>query len=367
MVLILEILGWEIWSDSETNKKKSISNWLVAAIPRRLPSPNMLEGWTRSVAMEITYISTSYRDAEYLQTCNRSVLEQVNVVSRHIIVIDGYESQELEKFKRSKNTCSRTIILENAKNEGKSVSVNKAIKTCETRYIALLDADDVVFPEKSYRQLKFLEQDNSKAVVGCSYISFLDKNKRIFHCIKAPSEVKDAWSQIYLSPTSLYSSLVIDRNRLSHPELDEELKCAMDYKFNLDCLNAGIITNIPGYHCGYRVRNKSITRSDKRINQLINHSRILFNRLLTDGTLTINEQIIIERLYALGLSKIANDSEKISRTLMLTIETTDKELDEVLGKVLNLNCDGHRSILVKKAYEILSIGSMAKRRQRNGN
>ena len=81
------------------------------AIPRRLRSPNMLEGWTRSVAMDVTYITTSYRDAEYLKACNRSVLGQIGIEAKHIIIIDGYNTDVLKNFERDKRTAVERILL----------------------------------------------------------------------------------------------------------------------------------------------------------------------------------------------------------------------------------------------------------------
>ena len=118
--------------------------------------------------MDITYITTSYRDAEYLNACNRSVLEQINVRTQHLIVIDGYESSALDKFRQMKRNCQRTTIIENTSNKGKSACVNQAINACQSRYIGLLDADDI-FPEKSLVQLAHLNQNQNTAVVGCSY------------------------------------------------------------------------------------------------------------------------------------------------------------------------------------------------------
>ena len=214
-------------------------------------------------------------------------------------------------------------------------------------------------------QLQYLNQNKSKAVVGCSYISFLDSKKTMMHHIKAPCDIREAWSQIYLSPTSLYSSLVIDRNRFPKPKLDEDLECAMDYEFNLKCLMAGKISNIPGYYCGYRVRNQSITRSNKRISQLINHSCILSKAIFTENLIQENEKATIAKLYALGLSRIANDNEEICRKLKTSIETEEQEIINVLNKISSLYFSEKNTILIKRVLEVLKIGVQAKKHIRS--
>ena len=252
--------------------------------------------------MDVTYISTSYRDAQYLKACNRSVLGQINVKAKHMIVVDGYDSNELEEFQKSKKTCRQTIIIHNSSNKGKSACVNQAIQACQSRYIGLLDADDVIFPEKTTMQLKHLDQEKKSAVVGCSYISFLDGNKKMMQFIQMPYKQEDAWRQIAFAPTSLYSSLLIDRDRYPEPALNEHLECAMDYEFNLQCLKKGIIANVPGYFCGYRIRNQSITRSGKRINQLINHSKIILHSILPKEKYTKDQIKNMENLYCWQLN-----------------------------------------------------------------
>lgn len=310
--------------------------------------------------MDVTYISTSYRDAEYLKACNRSVLRQINVNAMHLIVIDGYESKKLEEFKESKKNCERTVIIQNLNNTGKSACVNQAIQACKSRYIGLLDTDDVLFPEKTEKQLMHLHRETKTAVVGCSYISFLDKNKREMQFIQMPCKIEDAWGQIAFSPTSLYSSLLIDRDRLSSPELDEQLECAMDYAFNLKCLKEGIICNIPGLYCGYRIRSQSITRSSKRINQLINHSKILFNSILRKEDYTSKQIKGLEKMYALGLSVIANDAAEIRNQLKIELNMSQGLMQDTIKSI---SCRHYRdldALLMSRVINILAIGAFGR-------
>lgn len=309
----------------------------------------------------MTYISTSYRDAEYLKECNRSVLGQINVTAKHMVIVDGYESKELEEFQDNKKNCTRTIIIHNSRNKGKSACVNQAIQACQSRYIGLLDADDVIFPEKTTRQIRHLHQEENIAVVGCSYISFLDGNKTTMQFVQMPCKLEDVWQQIALAPTSLYSSLLIDRKRLPKPTLEEHLECAMDYDFNLKNIKKGIIENIPGFHCGYRIRNQSITRSEKRINQLINHSQILIRSMLSTEKYTKDQLRVVEALYALGLSEIANDSAEIRNSLRTALKTSPDVIRESIHTVRSCRYRGLDALLMNRVIDVLSIGAYGRR------
>jgi len=317
----------------------------------------MLEGCTRSVDMNITYISTSYRDAEFLKACNNSVLRQQDVTSHHIVMIDGYESKHLFDFIENKKNCSKTTIIQNAFNKGKSSCVNEAIAKCSTRYIGLLDADDVIFPGKSYEQINYLQENPAKAAVGCSYIRFLDKKKTMMQFVPATIKMKQMWRQIVTGPTSLYSSIIVDQSKLEMPIMDERLECAMDYKFNLDCVVKGLIGNITGFHCGYRVREKSITRSEKRIDQLRNHSTILMQNIQIDSELTDNDLQIAETIFAAGLGRIAKVSPDIQKELNKAVTTKKQKNEAVISKIKEELKQGSNSLLSEPLLTILNIGA----------
>ena len=71
------------------------------------------------------------------------------------IVINDY----VKKYK--KITC-----IENKRNKGLAYSLNKAIESCNSEYIARMDADDIAFPGRLETQLKFLEGHPEIHVLG---------------------------------------------------------------------------------------------------------------------------------------------------------------------------------------------------------
>ena len=123
---------------------------------------------------------------------------------------------------------------------------------------------------------------------------------------------------------------MIDRKRLAHPIFDENLDCAMDYKFNLISLINDLIANVPGYYCGYRIRQKSITRSNKRVKQLINHARIIIESALSQEELNTDDKKVLMRSYALGLCRIANEPRDIYRSIIMNYGETGKSLNDIL-------------------------------------
>ena len=133
----------------------------------------------------------------------------------------------------------------------------------------------------------------------------------------------------------------------------------MDYQFNLSCLKKKLISNTAGYHCGYRIRTRSITRSSKRINQLINHSEILFGELIKENKFNTEQLRNLRHVYALGLSNIARDKPDIQDILKQKINGSQQKIFNAIEYLRSINLTGNEAILMETVIKILSIGAAA--------
>ena len=78
-----------------------------------------------------------------------------------ILVNDGSSDRSktiIENYQQ--NHQDQNIILINQENRGVSKARNAAMKIAQGDYIALLDSDDEWLPEKTEKQMKFLENQN---------------------------------------------------------------------------------------------------------------------------------------------------------------------------------------------------------------
>ncbi|HGJ5860502.1 MAG TPA: glycosyltransferase family 2 protein [Arsenophonus nasoniae] len=104
-----------------------------------------------------------------------SVLNQTNNNFRLYIINDASNDNTKNIIKSFSD--DRIVYIENNKNLGVSKSRNIGIQSCQGKYIAFLDSDDIWLPTKLEEQLVFLE--NGWDVVCSNYISFDEKlNKK---------------------------------------------------------------------------------------------------------------------------------------------------------------------------------------------
>ena len=84
---------------------------------------------------------------------------------------------------------SSLIIFQNSINKGAAYSRNFAIKKAKGDYIAFLDGDDLWAPEKTKKQINFMEK-NHFPFTYTFYQHFYDSTKKYGKVIKSPKMVK---------------------------------------------------------------------------------------------------------------------------------------------------------------------------------
>lgn len=102
----------------------------------------------------VSVIMPNYNGSEFIMDAVKSVLRQT-YVNFELIVIDDYSSDDslslLDYY-----LDSRLKILKNDHNLGPGGSRNRGIKAASGRFLAFLDSDDVWYPEKLEKQIKYM-------------------------------------------------------------------------------------------------------------------------------------------------------------------------------------------------------------------
>jgi glycosyltransferase involved in cell wall biosynthesis len=122
----------------------------------------------------ISVIMPAYNSAKYIAFTIESVLAQTHKNLELIIVNDGStdETQSIiEKFMR----LDKRIKLINQKNQGEPAAVNAAIKATKFDFIARIDSDDVMLPERLDLQIRYLIDHPEISILG-SAMQMIDAN-----------------------------------------------------------------------------------------------------------------------------------------------------------------------------------------------
>ncbi|MCX6239068.1 MAG: glycosyltransferase family 2 protein [Bacteroidia bacterium] len=107
----------------------------------------------------ISVVVKVYNHEHFLLDSLPSVINQSYNNLEIIVCDDGSTDKSQEIIKTYAEKDNRIIALMAPKNEGLCANFNKGLDRCTGKYIAILDGDDIMLPERIEKQAKVLESD----------------------------------------------------------------------------------------------------------------------------------------------------------------------------------------------------------------
>ena len=125
---------------------------------------------------KISVVMPAYNAEKYIGEAIESILNQTFKDFEFIIINDGSVDHTKEIIREYNDP--RIVLLENDKNRGIVLSLNKGLDAATGKYIARMDADDIATKDRLEKQLEFL-QVKSYDMVGCNAIKIDENGKEI--------------------------------------------------------------------------------------------------------------------------------------------------------------------------------------------
>ncbi len=204
--------------------------------------------------VSVVITTTGSRISE-LHTALESVTSQTVVVN-HVFVVWDLDrlSFEMREFISSHPNVSHLITGRD--HGGVSNARNFGIQNCNTRLIAILDDDDIWYPQKIAKQLAALNKYYSEKVLCLSQSLLIDEDYRV-HSRTGKKvygidilEIDRLYSNLPLRSTKIYlptSSMIFSKSLFSEIHFNQELKSFEDIQFILEASQLGpcLVVNEP--------------------------------------------------------------------------------------------------------------------------
>lgn len=129
----------------------------------------------------ITICIPFYNAQNTIRDCILSILNQTYTEFNVLLIDDGSTDNSIETIKDLLDP--RFTLINNKINQGLIFSLNRAVNMCKTKYIARMDADDIMHPSRLQLQFQFLEANPLIDVVDTLMVSF-DDSLRILGLVK---------------------------------------------------------------------------------------------------------------------------------------------------------------------------------------
>ncbi|MEP7210056.1 MAG: glycosyltransferase family 2 protein [Alphaproteobacteria bacterium] len=129
-------------------------------------------------APDVSVIIPTWKAAAFVGKAVASALASTGLVLEVVIIDDASPDNTFEVIQRLAVTDTRVKVDRLAVNSGPSVARNRAIALSTGRYIAVLDADDTITPDRLARLAQIADQNGSDIVVD-NMIEVDDEGRRI--------------------------------------------------------------------------------------------------------------------------------------------------------------------------------------------
>lgn len=115
----------------------------------------------------VTVLTTLYNKAPFVEEAIASVQRQSYTNWELLVVDDGSTDDGLARVKAIDD--ARIRVLESPVNTGRAAAANRGLEAARGAYIAVLDADDRMLPERLARQVAFMEAHPQVGISGTAY------------------------------------------------------------------------------------------------------------------------------------------------------------------------------------------------------
>lgn len=127
----------------------------------------------------ITVAIPFYNAQNFLADSIESVLNQTYKKWQLILIDDGSKDNSLEIAKQYAQNDNRILVISDGDNKNLGSRLNQIAKLAKTRYLARMDADDIMHPQRLQRQFEILENNPNIDVLGTNaYV--IDENNLVF-------------------------------------------------------------------------------------------------------------------------------------------------------------------------------------------
>ena len=114
---------------------------------------------------DVSVIVAAWKAAAFVEHAARSALASTGVAVEVIVVDDASPDDTWDVLQRLAATDARIVIDRLPQNGGPSAARNRAITLAKGRYIAVLDADDAVTPERFALLVAMADSQNADVIV----------------------------------------------------------------------------------------------------------------------------------------------------------------------------------------------------------
>ncbi len=217
--------------------------------------------------MTVAVLLPVYNAEKFLRECLDSILAQTFTDFELIACDDASGDDSAAILTEYAARDPRIKFLRNERNLGIARTRNRLIEAVspECGYIAIMDSDDVCFPDRLERQLAFLEAHPEVGGVG-STLEIIDENSRTTGFRKYPSAPEEIRKVMPITNVIAQPTMMLRRRVVADIGFyDPACICCSDYEYWLRVLEKYDFANLPEPVLRYRMSSTQLKQSKLKL------------------------------------------------------------------------------------------------------
>lgn len=206
-----------------------------------------------------------YNAERYLRASLESTLSQTYEKVEVICVDDGSTDDSYKILREFARIDKRVKVFRNSKNRGIGYTANKALRHARGQFIARMDADDIMFPERIEKQVAYLQANPDTVLVGGQCVVINEEGESVGEK-RNPTTHEEIYKLMFTAmsvqnPTVMINKSLADKKSL---QLDASLHPIDDLDMLFKLFRCGEFANLPDFVLQYRVYRGSSTMQNPK-------------------------------------------------------------------------------------------------------
>lgn len=200
---------------------------------------------------KVSVVMSVYNCEQYVGETIQSIIDQTFSDWEFIIINDCSKDRSAEVIRKFHD--ERIIFIDNKENRGQSANLNYGISIAKGEYIARTDHDDISYPTRFEKQVKYLDEHPEIVLLGTAMRNMSENTVKDVELVPAdtPDEVGFVETYVDIFP---HSSFMIRKKAMLENDIwYENYSYAEDYSLQLKMMTVGKIFYLHEYLIAYRV------------------------------------------------------------------------------------------------------------------
>jgi len=209
---------------------------------------------------KISVVMAAYNAEKYIEAAKESVLTQTFSDWEFIIINDGSKDNTIETIQKFKDERIKII---NQINMGAANARNNGIKLSKSNLIAILDSDDIFYPEKLQIQYDYMNENSNCIAVG-SNADIIDHNGHFIYTTNNPLISEELKKRLPYKSPFIHSTVMFRKKHFLKAGMYPNIRIAQDLFLFNNMAFFGEFANIKRPLIKYRILPSGSTRRNKK-------------------------------------------------------------------------------------------------------